>query len=458
MEHASRLAGIVLCLAAGSAAAQPTPETQALRRELEAMRADYEARIRALEERLKKTEAAAAASAPAAAPAPASAPAPVAAAPAVPAAGSGLQTSLILTGQYQRTSRDPAGYRIRGFQLPPDAEIGPGSRGFSLGESELTLSANIDPSFRGAATVAFAPEDGVSVEEAFFETTSLGRGFTLKGGRFLSGIGYLNPQHRHAWDFADAPLAYQALLGGQVSDDGVQLTWLAPTDRFLQLRAEAGRGRSFPGGDSSGNGAGRFSLAAHTGGDIGESHSWGAGLSFLRARAANQALAAVDTAGNDIVNAFTGSTRVWIADAVWRWAPDGNATRRNFKLQAEYLHGTRDGDLTVDTAGAASTDRYRAVQSGGYLQGVYQFMPRWRVGLRTEWLRPGSPFLGANAGLLATDEGRPRKNTLMLEHNPSEFSRIRLQLARDQSRPGPVDWQWLLQYQMSLGAHGAHGF
>jgi hypothetical protein len=97
-------------------------------------------------------------------------------------------------------------------------------------------------------------------------------------------------------------------------------------------------------------------------------------------------------------------------------------------------------------------------QSGWYLQGVYQFMPRWRLGLRAERLAPGSPAYGGNAGLLAVATGSPRKNTLMLEHNPSEFSRIRLQLAQDRARGGATDWQWLLQYQMSLGAHGAHGF
>jgi len=30
-------------------------------------------------------------------------------------------------------------------------------------------------------------------------------------------------------------------------------------------------------------------------------------------------------------------------------------------------------------------------KSGWYVQGVYQFMPYWRVGLRTERLDPGTP-------------------------------------------------------------------
>ena len=463
MDHVFRRAGWILCLAAGSAVAQPAspnPDTQALRRELDAMRAEYEARIQALEQRVKAAEAAVAAQpAPAAVAAPAPAPA-VAAAPTAPAAGGGFQPalSLILSGGYFNSRQDPATYRIRGFSLPPDAEIGPGVRGFSLAESELGLAANIDPWFRGAANIAFAPDNTVSVEEAYVETTSLGNGLNLRAGRFFSNVGYLNSQHSHVWDFADAPLAYQAMLGTQFDDDGVRLTWLAPTDNFLELSAEAGRGRSYPGSDTSRNGAGMYSFAAHTGGDIGESHSWRAGLSYLHARASDQDLVAFDPAGTEIRNRFTGSTGVWIADAVWKWAPNGNATRTNFKLQGEYLQSRRDGTMVVDAFGAASPGDYRATQSGWYLQGVYQFMPHWRVGLRTERLSPGTPSYGINTALVGTDSGSPSKNTAMVDWSPSEFTRWRFQVAQDRARPGPSDLQWLIQYQMSLGAHGAHSY
>jgi hypothetical protein len=456
--NALQRAGLALALVAPFAArADTAADLQALRSELAAMRADYQARIQALEGRLQAAEAAQAAPVAAAAPA-------VAVATPAPSGASGggggfnPALSLILSGTYAHTSRDPAGYRIRGIPLPPDAEIGPGTRGFSLGESELGIAANIDPWFLGAANISFLPDNTLSVEEAYVQTTSLGHGLTLKGGRFLSSVGYLNAQHAHVWDFVDAPLAYQALLGTQFGDDGVQLSWLAPTDRFIDVRAELGRGRSFPGSDSSRNGAGMAALSVHTGDDIGESHSWRAGLSVLHARADAQQLATVNPVGADATASFTGHSTVWIADAVWKWAPGGNATRTNFKLQGEYLHGTRSGALTADPSGVASTDGYRAVQNGWYVQGVYQFMPRWRVGLRTERVDGGSPDLGANAALLAGGEGAARRHSVMLDYSLSEFSRLRLQYARDTARPGSPDNEFFLQYQMSLGAHGAHGF
>ena len=284
-------------------------DIQALREEIKALRQQYEARIQALEKKLETAQpaqATAPASAPAAAPAPASSPAPAplaAASPATASTGSGFNPamSLILSGTYTRSSRDPATYRIGGFSLPPDAEIGPGTRGFSLGESELGISANIDPWFSGSANISFHPDNSVSVEEAFVQTTSLGNGLTVKAGRFLSSIGYLNSQHAHVWDFVDAPLSYQAMLGGQFADDGLQVSWLAPTDTFIEVRGEVGRGLSFPGTYSSRNGPGATALALHSGGDIGDSSSWRAGLSVLDAR----------------VYAFTPASRVLVADGVW---------------------------------------------------------------------------------------------------------------------------------------------
>ena len=429
-------------------------EIQQLHQEIGALRASYESRLRALEQRLQAAEASATPPSTVTAALPAAPPAP---ANAVAGAANAFNPAiaLILSGLYTDTSRDPAGYTIGGFALPPVSEAGPGTRGFSLAESELSLAASIDPWLQGAANIALHPDDSVSVEEAYVQTTSLGHGLTLRAGRFFSGIGYLNAQHAHTWDFVDNPLAYQAMLGTQYGDDGVQLRLLAPTDLFLELGAELGRGRSFPGGDDSRNGAGMAALTAHAGGDIGDSQSWRAGLSVLGAKAADQALQLQGADGSTLDGRFAGRTRMWVADAVWKWAPGGNATRTSVKLQGEFLQSRRTGTLTPE---AVSSAAYRAVQSGWYVQGVYQFLPAWRVGLRTERLDPGSPDYGANAGLYALADHRPDKQSVMVDFNPSEFSRVRLQLARDRSRPGPADNQLFLQYQMSLGAHGAHSY
>ncbi len=463
--HKLSSASLMLALAAplGASAAlpgNPPSEIQLLRQEIDAMRAAYEARLQAMEQRLVAAERGAAAPATADTAQAVSAAAP----PSASASAGGANAfnpamSLILSGGYTRTSQDPAGYHLSGFQLPAGADVGPGSRGFGLAESELGLAANIDPWLRGAANISLHPDNTVSVEEAYVQTTALSNGLSLKAGRFFSGLGYLNSQHAHTWDFVDNPLAYQVFLGTQYGDDGVQVHWLAPTDQYLELGAELGRGRSFPGSDTGRNGAGMTALTAHTGGDIGDSHNWRAGLSVLTAQANDQSLTTTEPNSGTILNsAFTGSTRVWLLDGVWKWAPNGNATRTSFKLQGEYLHSTRSGSLTYDVSNANLSDAYRAEQSGWYLQGIYQFMPAWRVGLRTERLNPGTPDYGLNAAAFMNTGYQPSKNSLMFDFNPSEFSRVRLQLAQDKSREGLTDNQVFLQYQMSLGAHGAHSY
>jgi hypothetical protein len=362
--------------------------------------------------------------------------------------------SLILSGTYAYTKQDPATYRISGVPLPPDLEVGPGTRGFSLAESELALASNIDPWLRGSINLSITPDDSISVEEGFIQTTALPDGLGLKAGRFFSGVGYLNSQHSHTWDFVDNPIAYQAFLGTQLADDGLQLHWLAPTDQFIELGLELGRGRSFPGSfgnDGFGtNAPGMWALTAHTGGDVGDSSSWRAGVSLLDARAEDQALESVDAEGDAVAESFTGRTHVWVVDGVWKWAPNGNATHTNFKLQGEWLRSERDGSLAVAPGAAAP---WRTTQSGGYVQAVYQFAPTWRFGARAERLD-----LGDDPSLAAGDPSVPRKYSVMLDFNPSEFSRIRLQLARDMARAGAPDTQVLLQYQVSLGAHGAHSY
>ena len=447
------------------------PDLQALRAEIRQMKAAYEQRIAALEARLQSAEPQADT-----APAPITQPQLVRRSAAAPASGFNPEVSLILQGQY-KNMKDVAERGITGF-VPAGGHDhdGGGSegiskRGFSVDHTELVLAANIDPYWRGQAILA-ALDGEVEVEEAWVQSLAIGYGVGVKGGRLRSGLGYLNDQHPHAWDFADAPLMYQALFGehGSYTQDGLQFKWLAPTPLFLEIGAEIGRGANFPGSERNKNGAGAGALFAHIGDDIGLEHSWRAGISYLRTRAKEREAHFEDIGGLEAVGAFDGRSSTWIADFVWKWAPDGNPKYRNFKFQTEYFQRREQGDLTCFdeelagnacdplAAGDSVTSAYKTRQSGWYAQGVYQFSPNWRAGLRHEQLDSGSRNFGANAANLVVDSYRPKKTTAMADYSWSEFSRVRLQYAHDRSMQGLTDHQWTLQYIMSLGAHGAHKF
>jgi hypothetical protein len=444
-------------------AAHAEGDAAALRAELQSLKSDYDTRVAALEARIAQLEATAAATASAAEALPAE-PAPSS---AVGSSASAFNPaiSVILAGNYADTSRDPGDWRMAGF-MPNGGEVGPDDRSFNLGESELTASASVDPYFMAQLTAAITGEDEIEVEEAFFRTTALPEGFTLKGGRFFSGLGYLNEVHAHAWDFADQPLVYQAFFAGQRAQDGVQAKWIAPTDLFLELGAEGGNGDAFPGTRVGSNGLNGATLFAHVGGDIGDNASWRAGASWIDLDAGNRAYDDVDAAGDPVVNAFTGSSKTWVADAVFKWAPTGNSAQRYLKLQGEYMHRKESGELAFDIENAALADAYRSTQSGWYVQGVYQFQPRWRAGLRYDALASGDTGIGlvTSAALTPGDfpallSGDPTRTTLMIDWNPSEFTRLRLQYAWDDARDaGDTDRQLFLQYLYGIGAHGAHKY
>ena len=437
-----------------------------IRDQLKQMKDAYEQRIAALENRLAQAETTAGKAEASAAQAQAN----VQSRPAspVPASGFNPEVSLILQGRYQHM-KDVPERGITGF-WPAAGHAHDGEttdkRGFSVDHSELVFGANIDPWWRGQLMLGL--QDGeVEVEEAWFQSLGIGRGVGLKGGRIRSGIGYLNEQHAHAWDFADAPLIYKAMFGEHASyaQDGVQLKWVAPTDTFIEVGAEIGRGAAFPGTDRNKNGIGSGAIFAHVGGDLGISHSWRAGLSYLRTKANEREAHFDDVGGLEAQGVFAGKSRTLGADFVWKWSPDGNPKYRNFKVQGEWFQRREKGTLDCrDEAGVGNAcatsvlSDYNTRQSGWYMQGVYQFTPNWRAGLRYDRLDAGRRDFGINAAHLVVDSGRPSRSALMADYSWSEFSRMRLQFAQDKSMQGVTDNQVTLQYIMSLGAHGAHKF
>jgi hypothetical protein len=477
MYKPSRTAlAVTLALSALPAFAASDADLTEIRKQLQQMKDAYEQRIASLETKLAKAEGTATkAEATAKEAETVARQASLKPPAAAPATGFNPEVSLILQGQYRNMKNVPE-RQITGFWPATghdhdDHGNGADQRGFSIDHTELVFEANIDPFWRGKAVFAMADGE-VETEEAFFQSLGLNHGLGLKGGRMRSGIGYLNEQHAHAWDFSDAPLMYKAMFGdhGSYAQDGVQLKWVAPTPFFLEFGTDFGRGANFPGTDRNKNGSNAGSFFAHVGDDLGTSHSWRAGLSYLQTKAKDREAHFEDVGGLEAQGEFDGKSKTWIADFVWKWSPNGNPKYRNFKVQGEYFQRREKGTLNCldedavgnacdpGASGATVLSDYKTRQSGWYLQGVYQFTPNWRAGLRYDRLDSGTRDFGVNAANLVVDSYKPKRVTLMADYSWSEFSRMRLQFAQDKSMQGVTDNQVWLQYIMSLGAHGAHKF
>lgn len=330
--------------------------------------------------------------------------------------------------------------------------LGSRVRGFGLGHTEFTAGGLVDDWFRAQATTALHAHDGameVELEEAWIETLALPAGFTLRAGRFLSQIGYLNSQHLHADDFVDRPLLYRALLGGHYFDDGLRLSVVLPTPVYWRIGVEALGGRTrVP--DSTGEPAlGAFSIGTRIGGDIGASHSWQLGAGYLRSRREAVVEAMDAHAGDDhdhehAHGAAYGGRNLWLIDAVWKWAPGGNNRNRQLRLSAEYAF--------VDALNrfASDDDHHRA----WYLSAVYRFSPQWEVGARHGRLEVSAPH-GDHFHRGALEE-----TAAMIAWKRSHYSALRLQFSTQRNRADFADAgdALMLQYVVSLGAHGAHAF
>jgi hypothetical protein len=446
--------------AATVAAGSPSEEIAALRQLVEAMRQDYETRISDLEDRLASAERVARS-----AKQDANEAFEIAEQAAIDQS-SGLSNAnaynpaigAVLVGRYADIGTDWE--EIPGFQ--PGGEIGTGESGFSLGEAEINLKGSIDSSFFGNLTVGLHDHEGeieVELEEAWLQTTGLPGGIQLTAGRLFSSAGYLNNFHFHSDDFADRPLPYQAFLGGRYSVDGVQARWIAPASLLLELGTELNWGDAFPATANGGTSPGAWTAYGKIGGDIGLSNSWQLGLAHIKADAVErggghgheeeEAHGEEADEHEEFENAaFTGDSDLTVVDFVWKWAPQGNSSLRNFKLQGEYFKRSEDGVYGESV--------YDGDQSGWYLQGVMQFAPRWRAGLRYDLVDADNDQ--RLFGTELEDPGRSSKrSSVMLDWSASEFSRIRVQYTRDEVLP-ETDHQWLVQYIISLGAHGAHQF
>jgi hypothetical protein len=439
------LACVLLFCSQAVAQGEQSAELDALREEIRSMRTEYEARIADLEARLDAAESQDATQ---------SRDETVYQSPETVSVASdnSFNPAIGVTFQGQAWAYDnnPEDYAIPGFPL--GGEAGPAPEGLSLAETEITMSANVDDKFTAMLTVPIVIEEGevaVELEEAWVETLSLPGGLAIRMGRFFSDIGYLNHKHFHTWDFADQPLVYQAFLGSQYIDDGLQFRWLAPTDFYLQFSGEVLRGDRYPAGGAANSGVGSATLGVKTGGDIGFSNSWLFGFSWMRADSDGR-----ESGSEDEPLLFTGDTDLFITDFVWKWAPNGNSRQKNFKFQAEYLWRNEKGDYTLpgDTPGPWDNG-----QSGWYAQAIYQPFPRWRFGARLDHLSSDTPGLMWEGTPLYPLGDDPARYSLMVDWSNSEFSRLRFQYNHDRANDF-TDNQFGLQYIFSIGAHGAHAF
>ena len=485
--------GLSVWVVASAAHAQPDPlTTEELAAQISSLKQEYEKRIAALEAQLAAIKAEARSP---------DRKAPMTAAMSAPARDNSFNPAIgvILNAMYLEYSEEQS--EIQGFRFGHESERP--DEGLALGHSEITISSNIDDKFYGNLTLGLGAHAGepveLELEEAYIQTlpgAGLPDGLRVKAGRALWTLGYLNELHVHTDDFSDRPLPYRAFLDGTYNDDGLEVSLVLPGDLYGEIGGGIFRGDDTPfGGSRSGREA--WSAFARLGGDTGPNSAWRIGGYFLDGEARNRSGGNLHAHGEDDGHEeeaheedeeeheddhageeddhmdfaeflsdgmFTGDTRLYGIDFRHTWAPTGNARDRELILQGEYFWRDESGDYVLQEENEECTDpmdrstceihledvteSLNGDSRGWYAQAVYKFSPRWRVGAR--YARLSTP----DDAELSHD---PEAVSAMIDWTNSEFGRIRFQYNRE-SLTREDDDQFILQYIMSLGAHGAHSF
>jgi hypothetical protein len=365
---------------------------------------------------------------------------------------------LTLNGYAQQTSEDrwQLGAVLDTAYSSRALELGARDKGLQLGHSDLTARGPLGRHLKAQITAVVATHEGrleKAIEEAWIETQSLPMGLSARAGRFASQIGYLNQQHPHADDFVERPLLYRAFLGGHWNDDGLRVNLTLPTDLYWMVGAEVFRGKKLvPESANVVNGAGAFTLTSKLGGDLNRSNSWQVGLSYLH----NKRIAAVEEheemsgADHDHHHAHHhgaqfGGRHFWVADATWKWAPDGNNRNQQIRVSIEA------GRITGINSFASSRTRHEALG----VAAAWRFNPQWEVGARMDRLRVSIPHEDH------FDRGCLNEQAIMLAWKPSHLQTLRLQIT---SQNGAVGFENVarrsvaLQYILAFGAHSAHSY
>jgi hypothetical protein len=331
------------------------------------------------------------------------------------------------------------------------------NQGFNLGETEFAFSAAVDPYFDALAILTVDPDE-VGMEEVWIRTRKLLPGLSIKAGQFFSDIGYVNKQHPHQWDFVDQNLPYAMLLAGQIDEIGVQVEYLPKTPVYLLVGAEALQGTNpgvanylGPGENpalSSRAGPRLFTGFAKVAPDVGYSDALQLGIS-----------GGYDTMFQDQVEGVASQGTSWFGgfDAVYKHDDPRALGQGDLTLQGEFLYRQRNLDTVSGDIPPPGTPR-ELRQNGFYVQAVYGFLPRLQAGLR--WDMAGLTNR-IETGSVTESFGNAKRFSADLTFNPTEFSRLRAQyewcslplLGIQQSFS-----QIYLQFQVSLGVHGAHKF
>ena len=325
--------------------------------------------------------------------------------------------------------------------------------GFDFQQLELSIAGAVDPYFRAEAHLLVTEDEGLELEEAFAVTTGLPHGLEVEAGLMLTEFGRYNPQHTHEYAHIDQPLVIGTMLGSEGTRDiGARVGWLLPVDWFSELHLSVQNGDNETAVSFLGEGHhhGEEEEEEHGGRNIDAidevlwSARWVNGLAL-----SEDAEIQIGISGAYGPNAED-HTVLGGADVVFKWFnPRASGGAGTLSWTTEFIWREAGADEAEEEAsdwGLVST-------------AVYDLTPRWRAGLRLDYVDLEEHDEHDEHD--EEEEHLPAQGlriSPLLGYRPSEFTTFRLQYNYSDPDEGDEVHSVWLGLEVLIGTHPAHSF
>ena len=314
--------------------------------------------------------------------------------------------------------------------------------GASLQGVELQFSSDVDSLFRAEATIGIHKEEAeeeedhdehdehghnyqIDPEEVFVETLSLPY-LTIKAGKFLVDFGKYNAKHTHNLPFITKSQIQQKVFGDEgYKDVGINVSYLTPLPWFSNLSAsilQADNQSLF----SESHHSNAYSFKWKNLWDMNEDITleWSASTLMFKSHGHDE---------SSVIN----ETLIYGSDITLKWRPSSKGKYSSFVWSTEYINKNKEGE---------SIDKNSGFQT--FMK--FQFSRRWYTQIRYEKTDLTNP----------NNEKSLDSHAFLLAFVPSEFSSLRLQYESNENSDisKSSDKRFLLQLNISIGAHPAHNY
>lgn len=283
--------------------------------------------------------------------------------------------------------------------------------GLIVQESELQLTAFVDPYLKADVTFSQHGTEGFELEEVSFRALRTPRRFGFRLGKLKAPFGRHNTLHTHAFPFVEAPWIVEKAFGEEgLVEVGVEMGVLLPTPWYSEVFVSAF------------NGDNETLFHSERVRDLGYVARWRQLFDWHPTTTFDVGISGVFGKKEENFSHVVGG------DVTVKYQPL-SAVQGKMILQGEYLRAQ------VATDGVAR---------GGYALARYQFSRRW-------WLQGGFDWVSGA-------DGSNKRFRAALIFVPTEFSSWKLQYNTNLHAGEDVSHEILFQLNATIGTHPAHAY